>query len=190
MKIAHYLHLLCAALIHLAIFSNSTVDRSHLRAWVAKICPLLKYAHTRLTSPRSSGPEVGFISGHKLYFKVQAHKQKEHLHLRFSSTRQGENCECHPENSFLFIIWAAIRYCFIIWAAIRLFQSTMGTTSRGISVSTSVTCVAGKSLYITWLIHKEQFTYQVHQLGIVQYWAFGELWGGCMVALVFSWLRH
>jgi len=33
MKIAHYLHLLCAALIHLAIFSNSTVDRSHLRAW-------------------------------------------------------------------------------------------------------------------------------------------------------------
>ena len=114
-----------------------------------------------------------------LHFKVQAHKQKEHLNLRFSSTRQGKNYECHPENSFLFIIWAAIRFCFINqpWALYIACDKCFNICDL----------VAVKSLYITWLIHKEQFTYQVHQLGISTILGFWRTLGGCMGCSVVLW---
>ena len=34
---------------------------------------------------------------------MQVHKRKGHLKLLCSLTTQGENCECHPAHSFLFI---------------------------------------------------------------------------------------
>jgi len=118
-----------------------------MRMRVAKICPRLirPYPLNKSKIVRSRG---GLNKQGLLYFKVQAHKQKEHLNLRFSSTRQGENCECHPENSFLFIIWAAIRFYFINqpWALYIACDKCCNIYDL----------VAVKSLYITWLIHKEQ----------------------------------
>ena len=99
-------------------------------------------------------------------FKVQVHKRKEHLKLPCNLTRQGKYCECHPTHSFQFIIiMGSYRIHFInqLCALYIAFDNCFYIFD----------VIVVKSLYIAFLIHKEQFAFPVHALRITRKFDFG-----------------
>ena len=112
-------------------------------------------------------------------FKLQVHERKGHSKLHCSLTRYGKYCECHPAHSFQFII--IMGDCRIL-----LHQSTM-------PIIYCVWCfhicdvVVVKSLYIAFLVHKEQFAFPVHALRItIKFDFWGTLGGFLLWNLVLS----